>query len=199
MRKALPVLAFAAVLGIHYSWFQHNQGSSPWLTLTPDGAEAQPAGYVSSGSVWLGLSYGVAASFVAFSLARLIEFRRRGVAGAVGGLTLTGILYATGCFLLGCCGSPMLAVYVGLFGPRFLGFTGPIVFGFTVLSVAIGFVWVTRKTRTIAGVPASTPAGEASCNCSASGASSPHWIEGTIDTPVGEVARTTPRLTWRDR
>jgi hypothetical protein len=35
---------------------------------------------------------------------------------AIGGFSLTGFLVATGCFLVGCCGSPMLVVYLNLFG-----------------------------------------------------------------------------------
>lgn len=38
----------------------------------------------------------------------------------------------------------MLAVYVGLFGPRFLGVAGPLVFGMTLASVGVGYVCVVR-------------------------------------------------------
>jgi hypothetical protein len=35
---------------------------------------------------------------------------------AAGWITLLGALMATVCFLMSCCGSPMLAVYLSLFG-----------------------------------------------------------------------------------
>src|SRR5208283_3790556 len=45
---------------------------------------------------------------------------------AAGGLTLLGALMAGGCFLIGCCGSPMLAVYLSLFGAKALGLGKPL-------------------------------------------------------------------------
>jgi len=58
------------------------------------------------------------------ALSRSILFRqeRTVTAGAAGGgVTLLGALMAGGCFLIGCCGSPMLAVYLSLFGAKGLG------------------------------------------------------------------------------
>ena len=42
----------------------------------------------------------------------------------MGGITLSGFLAVAGCYLLGCCGSPMLAVYMSLFGVSFLRILG---------------------------------------------------------------------------
>ena len=150
LRLLIPVLAFALVVGIHAAWHLHKQSAGPWASFEADEAEAAPSPrYLGSHEMWLGLSYATGTGFVALCLARLYENRRRAVAGAAGGLALTGFLYAAGCFLLGCCGSPMLAVYVGLFGPRFLGFTGPLVFGLTLASVTFGYVWIVgRSSRT---------------------------------------------------
>jgi len=65
----------------------------------------------------------------------------------VGGVTLTGILYVGGCFLLGCCGSPMLTVYLSLFGSSFLGITKPLVATITTVSVVIGYFWIEKKSK----------------------------------------------------
>ena len=60
---------------------------------------------------------------------------------------LTGILYIGGCFLLGCCGSPMLAVYLSLFGSSFLGFTKPLVATITTVSVINNWTFLDRKEK----------------------------------------------------
>jgi hypothetical protein len=142
-RILLVALSFAAVFMAHMLWDKYGQSSSPWRTLP---SEQSPwLQYVDSGKIWLGLSYGLAAAFTVYCLTQLYQYRKRAVAGTVGGLTLVGFLYAAGCFLLGCCGSPMLAVYVGLFGSRFAGFAKPFVFGLTSVSVGIGYILITRK------------------------------------------------------
>ena len=56
----------------------------------------------------------------------------------MGGITLVGVLMAGGCFLIGCCGSPMLAVYVSLFGSRALGVGKPLTALVTLVSVGCG-------------------------------------------------------------
>ena len=65
-----------------------------------------------------------------------------------GGISLIGVLYFAGCFLLGCCGSPMLIVYLNLFGASFLGFTKPIVLALTVVSITLGYLWMERRAKT---------------------------------------------------
>jgi len=150
------VLLFALVLCAHFiraerrrirrSDFDHSAGA--W--------SAAARSYVSGDKVWLGLSLATAAGFVAFWLKRPCPTRKEAIKGAGGGLAVAGVLHAIGCFLLGCCGSPMLAVYVGLFGPRFLGFTGPISFALTVISIALSCVWLKRRDR----APCSCEAGD---------------------------------------
>lgn len=68
-----------------------------------------------------------------------------------GGISFTSVFYFGGCFLLGCCGSPMFAVYLGLFGVSFLGFEKLILLMFTVTSVVIGYIWMEKKTKTLEG------------------------------------------------
>jgi hypothetical protein len=90
---------------------------------------------------------------MAYAFLRLREGQAKGVAGILGGATLTGLLYFGGCFLIGCCGSPMLVVYLNLFGASVLGFTKPLVLALTMISIAGGYVWMERKVKT------------ATCNC----------------------------------
>jgi len=97
---------------------------------------------------FLGFSYALAGAFTIYALLKFLRNRSSGIAGVAGGVTLTGLLYVAGCFLSGCCGSPMLAVYLSLFGSSFLGFTKIVVAIVTVISVIIGYVWLEKKSRT---------------------------------------------------
>lgn len=101
--------------------------------------------YVSEHLIFMGASYGLAASLAAFGIATVVEGRKRGLVGAAGGVTVGGVLYFAACFLMGCCGSPMLAVYVALLGPRAAGLGMPIVFCLTLASVAVGFILIGRR------------------------------------------------------
>lgn len=96
----------------------------------------------------LGISYALAGAFTIYVFLKFRKSRKKsGIAGVAGGVTLTGISYGGACFLLGCCGSPMLAVYMGLFGSSFLGFTKPLVLILTILSIAIGVFWIEKRTN----------------------------------------------------
>ena len=76
---------------------------------------------------------------------RAIRMRRESLGVSAGGLALSGVLWATVCFLTGCCGSPMLPVYVGLLGPKFLGVTRPLTFALTLISILIGYAWMLKR------------------------------------------------------
>ncbi len=102
--------------------------------------------YVERSEYLIGASYALAIGFSVYALLRFLENRKGGFAGLVGGLTVTGVLYVAGCFLLGCCGSPMLAVYLTLFGSSFLGFTKLLTFALTSISIVVGVIWIERKS-----------------------------------------------------
>ena len=106
--------------------------------------------YVRDRLYLMGLSYGMALGFTVYAALRGRGARRQGVVGVVGGLSLTGFLAAAGCFLLGCCGSPMLTVYLALFGSAMAGFQDIFVFVLTALSVLIGLLWL-RRCRPASG------------------------------------------------
>ena len=157
----LAAVVFVAVFLVHASWNQPSPGGEGGVTgAVPEEkcAETQVS-YESSGAIWLGLSYASAGAFAAFCLGRLYQDRKGALAGTVGGLTLGGFVYVAGCFMLGCCGSPMLGVYVGLLGPRFLGFAKPLVLVITLVSIAIGYVCIIRR-RACACAPAETCCGD---------------------------------------
>ncbi len=95
----------------------------------------------------LGLSYALAGAFAVYAFVGFLQRRKGGAAGIISGVTLTSVLYVGGCFLLGCCGSPMLAVYISLFGSSFLGFAKPLALLLTAISVVVGFFWMERKNK----------------------------------------------------
>lgn len=138
--------AFIAVFFIHAAVFVLNtlRISRQW-----DGGEtiSPVAMYFSKQEYFLGISYGLAGAFVVYSILIFLKNRKTGIAGVAGGITLSGLLYAAGCFFLGCCGSPMLAVYLGLFGPSFMGFTKPLIAVVAVISVIFGYFWLNSRNK----------------------------------------------------
>ncbi len=148
MRKVVPVAAGLAVFGAHVAWYVLFPASNAggWGTVAPSFAESLRA-YVAGGAPWLGASYALSAAFTAYALLRFREDRRKAAAGAVGGLAAMGALYAVGCFAIGCCGSPMLPIYLGLLGGTIAGIGGPVMFGLTILSVGLGVVVLRKRAR----------------------------------------------------
>ncbi|MDE3056578.1 MAG: hypothetical protein KGJ59_01290 [Bacteroidota bacterium] len=137
--------AFVAALVLHASYFviQAKTLAERWA-MTNETNYIQF--YVERSEYLIGASYALAIGFSVFALLRFLETRKKGFAGLVGGITLTGVLYVAGCFLLGCCGSPMLAVYLTLFGSSFLGFTKLLTFALTLSSIVVGYIWMERKS-----------------------------------------------------
>jgi hypothetical protein len=68
-------------------------------------------------------------------------------AGAAGSITFVGVLMATGCFVIGCCGSPMLGVYLGIFGARALGIGKPLMALVSLISVGVGYLYLSRRAK----------------------------------------------------
>ncbi len=147
MRKKiiLSLTAFVVVLILHSSYFavQGKRIAERWAVTNETNYLRL---YVERSEYLIGASYALAIGFSVFALLRFLETRKKGFAGLVGGITLTGALYVAGCFLLGCCGSPMLAVYMTLFGSSFLGFAKPLTFALTLASIGVGYIWMERKS-----------------------------------------------------
>lgn len=149
MKKKITytVISFFGVFFIHfaYSVWQIIETASKWKQVNAVNPYWQ---YFERQEFFLGLSYALTAAFTVYAISNFFEKRKLGIAGTVGGLTLAGVLYFAGCFLTGCCGSPMLAVYLSLFGSSIAGFTKPLTAGLTTMSVILGFVWINRKSKT---------------------------------------------------
>lgn len=78
--------------------------------------------YFAAQDYFLGFSYALGAAFSTWAGGQFFRQRLAALAaGAVGSIGLVGVIMAGRCFLLGCCGSPMLGVYLALFEAKALG------------------------------------------------------------------------------
>lgn len=148
MKKGIfyPLITFISVFFSHaiYSIWKSSQISKQWVKVENVSSLSL---YFKQQNFFLSFSYGLAFAFTIYAIQKFIQNRKSGAGGVISGITLTGILYFATCFLLGCCGSPMLAVYLSLFGSRFLGFTKPLIAIITTISVLIGYFWIEKKTK----------------------------------------------------
>lgn len=151
-RNFYPGVVFFGVFILHTAYFfwKANRISRLWIAT---GEVNYLASYFKQQDFFLGLSYALAGAFTAWALLNYFQNRRGALFGIAGGITLTGVLAFAGCFLAGCCGSPMLAIYLSWFGPSILGFTKPLTLLLTAISIGIGIMWIKKKSQA------------AACNC----------------------------------
>ena len=152
MKWLLAACVFLALLAGHFLYITRSvstaSGGGQWASYEFERLEeSRLSRYLEPGEYWLGLSYGLAGAFATFCLIRAIRMRRESLAESAGGFALSGLLWATACFFTGCCGSPMLPIYLGLLGPKFLDVTKPLMFGLTLLSIVIGYAWMLKRAR----------------------------------------------------
>ena len=142
----LPLVALLSVFGIHstYIIWKNIELANKWSQTTETNWFSQ---YFQKQDFLLGMSYALAVAFTVYALLKFFENRKSGIKGTLGGLTMTGIIYFGGCFLIGCCGSPMLIVYLNLFGASFLGFTKIIIFALTTISIIISYFLLNKKSK----------------------------------------------------
>lgn len=128
--------------------------------------------YFVSQDYFVSFSYALSASFAVWATARFVYSRRRRAAiGAFGGVSLVTFLAAAGCFLIGCCGSPMLPIYIGLFGSQAAGVGKPLMALISAISIGGGYLYV-RRTECHCADPKTCPFPEKSSTASATQKSS---------------------------
>ena len=148
--RALPIIVFLAVLALHALYVRHvtdipNEGWAD-ADLMPSMGFWGLGPYFQGQEYFQGFSYAVGAAFSTWAIGQFVRTRKAAMAaGAAGSVTLVGLLMAAGCFLIGCCGSPMLGVYLALFGAKALGVGKPLMALVTLLSVSIGFFVLSRR------------------------------------------------------
>jgi hypothetical protein len=153
LTRLIPAVVFVAIFVAHSLYVGACAASAPsgWTDFGISADVVGPLGLVAywrGQDYFIGFSYALAAAFATWALSRSILFRqgRTVTAGAAaGGVTLLGALMAGGCFLIGCCGSPMLAVYLSLFGAKALGLGKPLMALVTLVSVSCGYWCLSRR------------------------------------------------------
>ncbi len=150
VRACLPTSVFVLVAIVHFIWInvfpEQNPAQSRWATVLPVEELSWIARYVEGQNYWLGYSYALSLAFAAVAFRRYRE--KNSISGktlALGGITFSGFIAFSGCFLLGCCGSPMLAVYLSLFGAGFLPLAKPLIAVLTTAFVGASWWWMTRS------------------------------------------------------
>lgn len=136
-RKALIVLAtFITVFILHIFYFKVSEGgcgSTPWLQK-----------YIKEQEYFLGISYALSLSFMAFAFLKYKENRKNALKAGVGSGLLAVLLWFS-CFFFGCCGSPMIIVYLNLFGLSTLRIPKAALLLMTVIFIGIAYILLIRK------------------------------------------------------
>jgi len=160
----LVILAHYILIGL---FPERDPAAARWAVV---GAATEPSWmqlYLQTQSYWLGFSYALSLTFAVYAFRRYRE-QRQGAAKnlAIGGVTFSGLLAVAGCYLIGCCGSPMLAVYLSLFGAAFLPFAKPLVALVTSVSILGAWWWLNRRRPSpVAPSSESSCAGDSDCSC----------------------------------
>ncbi len=174
-RGLLPLAAFLLVVAAHFVWLglfpERDPAQDRWVAVASERSWIRE--YVDGQSYFLGYAYGLSAAFAAIAVRR---WRERGEGGArklaLGSLGASGLFSVVGCWLLGCCGSPMLGVYLSFFGAAFLPFAKPLVALITTVSIAAAWWWMSRRARTEAACTG------AACGCEPEPAPKPIALTG---------------------
>ncbi len=149
-RAILPASVFMAIFGLHYLWlglFPEWPGSPNGCALRPD-VSGWWQRYIQNQSYFLGFSYALSLAFAAWALRRYKEEKMCGSRTlAIGGVTFPGVLAIVGCYASGCCGSPMLVVYLNMLGVAFLPLAKPLVALITLAWVTVSYFWLIGRSR----------------------------------------------------
>ena len=144
----LPLGVFLGVIIVHYLWSgffpEYDPVQARWASL-PAKDLSWLKRYIETQGYYLGYAYALSLTFAAVALRRYREDRFcQGRIIAIGGVTFSGFLAVAGCFLVGCCGSPMLVVYLSLFGASFLPLAKPLLAALTTISILGAWWWMNR-------------------------------------------------------
>jgi hypothetical protein len=166
----LGASTFAAVLVAHVLYLRYltSAAQKDWAdNFNPSVSFWQ--NYVISQDYFVTFSYALSASFAVCASARFVYLRRRAAAiGALGGVSLVTFLAAAGCFLIGCCGSPILPIYIALFGSKAAGVGKPLMALISLVSVGGGYLYVIRRSECRCADPENCPFPEKSSSSRAS-------------------------------
>lgn len=141
-------IGFCLTLLIHFFWVSRTLSpKTQWADIKAVSGNnlSGYAIYFQDGEYFFGLSYALAIAFTLFAFSRMKIDRKKGAAGFFGGITFSALLASFGCFLIGCCGSPMAVVYLSMFGSSYLKIAKPAIFIVTLLSVVYGYIKIKQN------------------------------------------------------
>lgn len=136
-KTVITLFIFIVVFILHMVYFKLIEGAcadTSWFKR-----------YIQEQEYFLGISYALSIAFVAFAFLKFKENRKKALKAAFGGGTLAIILWFL-CFLFGCCGSPMLIVYLNLIGISNLKIPKFVLLVMTIIFIGIGYIWLIKKS-----------------------------------------------------
>jgi len=141
-QKIISTVGFCLTLLIHFFWVSKNLAPQLQWSDIKTVSENTLSGYqmyFQDGEYYFGLSYALAIAFTLFAFSRIKIDKKKGATGFFGGITFSALLATFGCFMIGCCGSPMAIVYINMFGSSYLNVAKPLMFIITLLSVLYAY------------------------------------------------------------
>ncbi len=134
---AVSSVTFITAIVVHLLYFKFSVGGCAgfdWFQR-----------YITTQEYFLGISYGLSFGFMAFAFLKFRENRENALKAAFGsGLFAVALWFI--CFFFGCCGSPMVIMYLNLIGLSGLKFPKLFLLIMTVIFVGVGYIWLVKKT-----------------------------------------------------
>lgn len=151
-RRIAAGATFAVTFFVHFSLVnifpESDSAQSAWLKVPAAESIGWLDRYIAGGHYWMGYVYALSIGFAVYALLLFVGTRMETTGRfAIGSISFSGLLAVFGCFLVGCCGSPMLGVYLSLFGASFLPFARPLVALITTILITGSWLWLRKKTR----------------------------------------------------
>lgn len=139
LKILLPTLIFIFVFLFHLIHFKVvnlscSQPNWGWLAM-----------YFRLGEYYLGFSYSISLAFAMFAFLRFKEYRLKSIGAGLGASSWAMVLWITGCFLAGCCGSPMGMIYINFFGLSKLELPKLLIALISLMMVLLGYFWLKKK------------------------------------------------------
>ncbi len=100
--------------------------------------------YIKEQNYFLGISYALSFAFMVFAFLKYKENRKSALKAGLGSGLLAVVLWFS-CFFFGCCGSPMIIVYLNLFGLSTLKIPKLALLIITVIFIGIGYFCCLKK------------------------------------------------------
>lgn len=139
LKVLLPVLTFVLIFISQLSYFKFtglgcSVENADWLAI-----------YLRNQEYYLGFSYAVSGAFSVFAFMKFNQCRGKAIGVGLGASVWAIALWSIGCFLAGCCGSPMWIVYANLFGISILKIPKWSIAIMSLVMVILGYLWLRRK------------------------------------------------------